>query len=144
MELLKDRPEEITNNSILAWRSCLEFSEISADSFEHSRIVYFSYDEDPYKSNSIEDAAPLHLVKLVIKELPKPYTLKQPIPISIECIEPGSYVASFKEANISMTGRDENDARRELALALIDFLEVFSDDSNFKDIIDVLRLYIQN
>ena len=76
------------------------------------------------------------------QDFPAQYQLLKPVPVEIEQFGGRSYVATFKEANISMTGTDPQNAKDELADTIIDFFETFRDDPKFKDDLNIVRSYI--
>lgn len=61
-----------------------------------------------------------------IDTLPDPaYTLLQSIPIRLSRDEDGEWVASFKEANISMSGSDPDEAKELLAEDIVSAFALF-------------------
>ena len=84
----------------------------------------------------------IYFIKKIPNELSDRYKLLKLIPVEIERIESGVYVAFFKEANISMTGYSRENARDELAHTIIDFLDTFRDDPDFIADVKAVRFYI--
>jgi hypothetical protein len=54
------------------------------------------------------------------------YQLRRPISVSIENIAPGEFVASFEEAEISMSGSSATDAVQGLLYALISVYQEYT------------------
>ena len=48
------------------------------------------------------------------------YRILQPIPVEIRRVEVGDFEASFREANIAMSGSDSNDALQALAAEILE------------------------
>ncbi len=63
---------------------------------------------------------------LCIDTLPDPaYMLLRPIPICVSRDEDGEWVASFKEANVSMSGSDPDEAKDLLAEDIVNAFALF-------------------
>jgi hypothetical protein len=52
------------------------------------------------------------------------YHILQPIPIKIRRVEAGDFLASFREANISMSGIDNDDALQALLAEILETFDV--------------------
>lgn len=82
-----------------------------------------------------------------IRQLPvrlsENYELLKPIPVRLTRIDSASYVALFVPADISMTGRNQSNAKEELAATIVDFLEVFQNDRDFQQEIAAIVKHIR-
>ena len=68
----------------------------------------------------------LVLLRSLITVLPEgAYSLREPIPIVMESLESGEWIAKFDEANIAMTGDTPEEARELLAYNIVDAIELF-------------------
>lgn len=56
------------------------------------------------------------------------YALLKPIPITIERIDDADYLASFKEANIAISGSDSQDAFQSLVAEILDTFDSLSEE----------------
>ena len=60
----------------------------------------------------------------------EPYAVRSPIPVSIERIDEGDYLASFEEANIASSGITFQEAYQNLAIELLNIFEKFTEEKN--------------
>ena len=58
------------------------------------------------------------------------YRILQPIPVEIRRVEIGDFEASFREANIAMSGSDSNDALQALAAEILETFDVLLSEQN--------------
>ena len=58
------------------------------------------------------------------------YRILQPIPVGIRRVEVGDFEASFREANIAMSGSDSDDALQALAAEILDTFDVLLGEQN--------------
>ena len=58
------------------------------------------------------------------------YRILQPIPVEIRRVEPGDFLALFREANIAMSGSDNNDAFQALVAEILDTFDVLVEERN--------------
>lgn len=76
------------------------------------------------------------------------YRLITPIPIQVTCVGIHDWTASFKEANIAMSGNSYDEAKNSLAYDILYTLEDFSAEEGalipaLQDTLRVLRTYIR-
>lgn len=66
------------------------------------------------------------ILRTAISSLPgEPYTLLQPIPVKIEQIEEGDFLAGFDEANVAMSGETYQEAFQNLVAEVLNSFESF-------------------
>ena len=58
------------------------------------------------------------------------YRFLRPIPVEIRRVETGDFEASFREANIAMSGSDANDALQILAAEILETFDVLIGEQN--------------
>lgn len=87
---------------------------------------------------------PFSHIERLPEEFSNRYSLRRSIPIEIESFEDESFVATFEEANISMTGTDPQNAQEELTYAILDFFETFRDDHGYWEDLVILHYYIRD
>ncbi len=58
------------------------------------------------------------------------YRILKPIPVEIKTVEVGDVEASFREANIAMSGTDTNDALQALVADILDTFDVLISEHN--------------
>ena len=58
------------------------------------------------------------------------YRILKPIPVEIKTVEVGDVEASFREANIAMSGADTNDALQALVADILDTFDVLISEHN--------------
>ena len=58
------------------------------------------------------------------------YRILQPIPVEIRRVEPGDFLALFREANIAISGSDNNDAFQALVAEILDTFDVLIKERN--------------
>ena len=58
------------------------------------------------------------------------YHLLQPVPVEIRRVATGDFEASFREANIAMSGSDSNDALQALAAEILETFDVLLSEQN--------------
>lgn len=76
------------------------------------------------------------------------HTLIQPIPVRLNHVGGGEWIASFEEANIAMSGDNPEEAKESLAYDIMYAMELFYAEEealspNLKQELKVLRQYIQ-
>ena len=74
------------------------------------------FEEDqtvPYREDQTKQSVSIPLQIDTLTD--SPYSLRQPIPVRLEKQEDGEWIASFEEANISMSGSDSEEAIELLA-----------------------------
>ena len=74
------------------------------------------------------------------------YLLLQPIPVSIQEIAPGDFMASFHEANIAIPGSDSDDAYQALVAEILDTFDGLTEEKYLGksafDQLQILKKYI--
>lgn len=84
-----------------------------------------------------------------ITELPdENFNLLMPIPIELTPAKSGGWVASFLAANITMSGEDPLDAKRELVYNILDTMELFVSEQDkliplLRRSLDILHIYVE-
>ena len=69
------------------------------------------------------------------------YRILQPIPVEIRRVEPGDFLASFREANVAISGSDNNDAFQALVAEILDTYDVLTEERNLgPDAAEQLRI----
>ena len=58
------------------------------------------------------------------------YRILQPIPVEIRRLEIGDFEASFREANIAMSGNDSSGALRALAAEIVETFDMLVSEQN--------------
>lgn len=58
------------------------------------------------------------------------YQVLQPIPVEIEKVAPGDFLASFREANISISGIDNDDAYEALLAEILDTFDSLTEEKS--------------
>jgi hypothetical protein len=76
-------------------------------------------------------------------ELSEYYELLRHIPVRLTQTGSESHVAHFRAADISMTGHNVSNAKEELAATIVDFMELFKDDSDFQQEIAAIAEHIR-
>ena len=67
----------------------------------------------------------------LISSIPsEPYILLRSISVKIKRIEDNDFLASFEEANISMSGETEQEALQNLIAHILDVFEIFSEEES--------------
>jgi hypothetical protein len=67
------------------------------------------------------------ILRTTISSLPgEPYTLLQPIPLKIDQVGEGDFLAGFDEANIAMSGETSQEAFQNLIAEILNAFESFS------------------
>ena len=69
------------------------------------------------------------------------YRILQPIPVEIRRVGPGDFLAAFREANIAMSGSDNNDAYQALVAEILETFDVLIGERNLgQDAAEQLRI----
>lgn len=84
-----------------------------------------------------------NVIDSVPEEYEGRYAVVQDIQVVFKKVDEHSIVATFEAVDISMTGTSHENAKEELAAALVDFLETFRDDDEFADAVNTLSNYIR-
>ena len=58
------------------------------------------------------------------------YQILQPIPVEIQEVAPEDFLASFREANITISGSDSDDVYRALVAEILDTFDVLIEERN--------------
>lgn len=70
--------------------------------------------------------SPQGIIRTFINSLPgEPYALLEPIPVKIETVGDGDYIASFDEANIAISGETYQEAFQNLIAEILNSFENF-------------------
>lgn len=100
-------------------------------------IVTMPIDQRLWVSIAVAYARPTHFNPIdsnshtSIRNFPgEPYAVRSPIPVSIERIDEGDYLASFEEANIASPGITFQEAYQNLAIELLNIFEKFTEEKN--------------
>ncbi len=77
------------------------------------------------------------------------YTLLRKMPVSLEKVDGGTWIAKFEKANIGMSGNSIADAKEALAYDIVDTFKLYNDEEEnlipkLKGYLDVLRDYIKS
>ncbi len=84
-----------------------------------------------------------------ITALPEaPYSLRVPIPILLEALESGGWIATFDEANIAMIGETPEEAKELLSYNIVDAIELFYSHEealvpDLRQTLEILLRYIE-
>jgi hypothetical protein len=84
--------------------------------------------------------------ELTIKDLEDGYAVIAPIPITIEHVGDSTYLASFDDANIAITGTDKQDAYQSLVAEILDTFDTLTTEPHLSPMaaaqLAVLRAFI--
>lgn len=58
------------------------------------------------------------------------YDILQPIPVEIRRVAPGDFLASFRKANIAISGSDNDDACQALVAEILDTFDVLNEEQH--------------